>query len=92
MLDADVAILAASGRGNIDGEPTQGSLAQFIATEAELLRPRTIVLAHHDNWLPPVTQEGGIDPAPIRAELARRLPGAQLVEPRYLEPVVLFGG
>ena len=35
----DVAIIAAAGRGNIDGEPIQGSLAQFVGREAALLRP-----------------------------------------------------
>ena len=30
----DVAILAAAGRGNIDGEPIQGSLAEFVARQA----------------------------------------------------------
>ena len=48
----DVAIIAAAGRGNIDGEPIQGSLAQFVGRQAALLRPRRIVLGHHDNWLP----------------------------------------
>ena len=52
-LRPDLAILAAAGRGNLDGEPIQGSLAQFIAREADLLRPDKIVLCHHDNWNPP---------------------------------------
>src|SRR5438876_5479665 len=38
-LRPDVAILAAAGRGTIDGEPIQGSLAQFVARQADLLRP-----------------------------------------------------
>src|SRR6516225_1555105 len=33
-LRPDVAILAAAGRGNIDGEPIQGTLAAFVAREA----------------------------------------------------------
>ena len=36
-LRPDVAILAAAGRGNVDGEPIQGSLAQFVA---HIVRPR----------------------------------------------------
>ena len=36
-LRADAAILAASGRANVDGEPIQGSMAQFIAMEAKAL-------------------------------------------------------
>ncbi len=48
-LDPDVAILAAAGRANVDGEPVQGSLAQFVADEAETLGARRVVLCHHDN-------------------------------------------
>jgi len=83
-LRPDVAILAAAGRGNIDGEPIQGSLAQFVAKEAELLRPRTIVLGHHDNWMPPVTPAEGTDTAPIKEAIDRALPGVTLIEPGYL--------
>ena len=64
----DVAIIAAAGRGNIDGEPIQGSLAQFVGREAALLRPRRIVLGHHDNWLPGFS--ASTDVAPFREELA----------------------
>ena len=38
-LRPDVAILAAAGRGNIDGEPIQGSLAEFVARQVEMLQP-----------------------------------------------------
>jgi L-ascorbate metabolism protein UlaG (beta-lactamase superfamily) len=51
-LRPDVAILAAAGRGNIDGQPIQGSLAQFVAAQAALLQPGKVVLSHHDDWLP----------------------------------------
>ena len=34
-LKPDVAMLAAAGRGNIDGEPIQGSLALFVAGRVE---------------------------------------------------------
>jgi L-ascorbate metabolism protein UlaG (beta-lactamase superfamily) len=87
-LRPDIALLAAAGRGNIDGEPIQGSLAQFIAREVDLLRPRRVILSHHDNWMPPVTREP--DTTPIREELARQSPHVELVEMGYLEgfPVV----
>ena len=39
-LRPDVAILAAAGRANIDGEPVQGSLADFVAEEARTLATR----------------------------------------------------
>lgn len=90
-LRPDVAILAASGRGNVDGEPMQGSLAQFIAREVELLRPRRVILDHHDDWMPPVTSATDVEP--IRMELARRASGVELVEMGYLEgyPVLSDG-
>jgi L-ascorbate metabolism protein UlaG (beta-lactamase superfamily) len=90
-LRPDVALLAAAGRGNIDGEPIQGSLSQFIAREADLLRPRRIVLSHHDNWMPPVTRPH-VDVAPIREELARHAPYTELVEMTYMEGYPLLQG
>ncbi len=78
----DVAILAAAGRGNLDGEPIQGSLAQFVAREARLLQPRRVVLSHHDDWLPGFTN-GDLDVAPVRAELARAVPRSDLLEIGY---------
>jgi L-ascorbate metabolism protein UlaG (beta-lactamase superfamily) len=82
-LRPDVAIVAAAGRGNIDGEPIQGSLAQFVAREVELLRPRRVVLSHHDNWLPGFSVD--TDVRPIRDELARVAPGTELIDLGYLD-------
>lgn len=82
-LRPDVAILAAAGRGNIDGEPIQGSLAQFVGLEAQLLRPKRVVLGHHDDWMPPVTR-GLTDVTPIREELSRVAPRTELIETTYL--------
>jgi L-ascorbate metabolism protein UlaG (beta-lactamase superfamily) len=87
-LRPDVALLAAVGRGNVDGEPIQGTLAGFIATEVELLRPKTTILCHHDDWMPPLTRP--LDVAPIRHELARRTPGTELVEMGYVESRTLL--
>jgi len=86
----DAAILAASGRPNIDGEPIQGSMAQFLAMEAKLLGARQVVLGHHDNWMPPVTL-AEFDMGAVRAKLAAEAPGATLIEGSYLEPIVLAG-
>jgi L-ascorbate metabolism protein UlaG (beta-lactamase superfamily) len=88
-LRPDVAILAAAGRGNVDGEPVQGSLAAFVGRQVELLAPGTVVLSHHDNWLPGFSVD--TDVAPIRAELARVAPATTLLEPGYLDGTVLFG-
>ena len=87
-LRPDVAILAAAGRGNVDGEPVQGSLAGFVARQADLLRPRRVFLSHHDDWLPGFSN--AIDTKSIRDELARSVPRAELVEMDYLEGYRLF--
>jgi L-ascorbate metabolism protein UlaG (beta-lactamase superfamily) len=82
-LRPDVAILAAAGRGNIDGQPIQGSLADFVARQADLLRPRRMVLCHHDNWLPGFSID--TDLTPIRERLKQRAPRVELLELEYLD-------
>lgn len=84
-LRADVAILALSGRPNLDGEPFEGTPAQFVTREAAALQPRTVIPGHHDDWMPPVTR-GMDDLTPLRELLARDVPGASLLEMGYLEP------
>jgi L-ascorbate metabolism protein UlaG (beta-lactamase superfamily) len=90
----DIAVLAAAGIGNVDGEPAQGTLAEFLADEVSLLQPRHLVLCHHDDWMPPVTAPPDLDA--IRAELARRVPGVTLHEPGYGQALrldrILSGG
>lgn len=83
-VDADVAILAAAGRANVNGEPIQGSMAQFIAMEAKAVGARQVFIGHHDNWMPPVTP-AEFDMDPVRAEVARQAPDATLTEVAYLE-------
>jgi len=87
-LHPDVAIMAAAGRGNVDGEPMQGSLAQFVARQTELARPVKLILNHHDDWLPGFSID--TDMAPIRAELVARCPEVELVEPGYLDGTVVI--
>jgi hypothetical protein len=82
-LRPDVAILAAASQGNIDGEPIQGSLVQFVARGVELLQPRRVVLSHHDDWLPGFSVD--TDVTPIRDELARIAPRTELVDLGYLD-------
>lgn len=83
-LRPDVALLAAAGRGNVDGEPLQGRLSDFIAREVRLLEPRRLLLCHHDNWMPPFTRE--MDVGPIRSSLTTAAPGTEMVEVDYLDP------
>ncbi len=84
----DVAIVAAAGRGNIDGQPIQGPLAEFVAREAELLQPRRMLLCHHDDWLPGFSV--ATDMTPIREALALRAPSTELIEPGYLAATEIF--
>ena len=89
-LQSDVAILAAAGRGNVDGEPIQGSLAEFVAREVELLRPQRLILGHHDDWLPGVSV--ATDTAPIRTAVGRVAPETELVEMPYCAGLQVFEG
>lgn len=91
-LRPDVAIVAMAGRPNIDGEPIQGSLAQFVGMMGEWLRPRRMVLGHHDDWMPPMTRDMTTPRAlaPVREELARRAPHTELLTPGYLDATPLL--
>jgi L-ascorbate metabolism protein UlaG (beta-lactamase superfamily) len=89
-LTPDVAILAAAGRATVDGEPVQGSLADFVVGEARDLRTRRVVLGHHDNWLPGFA--AAIDVEPVRAAFEARAPEVELVEPTYLAATPIFEG
>ena len=82
-LRPDIALLAAVGRPNQDGEPYQGSLTDFVADEVALLRAGRVALCHHDAWLPPVTASLPVEP--FASELARRELPAELLELDYLE-------
>ncbi|MDA0350888.1 MAG: MBL fold metallo-hydrolase [Chloroflexi bacterium] len=92
-LRPDFSIVAMAGRANIDGEPIQGSLAQFVGRMGDMLRPAGMVLGHHDDWMPPVTADGTTEEAlaPVRAELARVAPRVNLLEVGYLEGTTILG-
>lgn len=66
-LRPDLALLALAGRPNVDGEPYQGSLADFLLEQVQLLQPQAVALCHHDALLPPVV------PAVDTTEAVRRL-------------------
>lgn len=87
-LDPDVAVLAASGRPNVDGEPFQGSLARFLLQEVETLRPRRVVLSHHDALMPPLMAE--TDTGEARATLAREASYAPVLTLGYSDPVTVL--
>ena len=88
-LRPDVAILAAAGRGNIDGDPIQGTLAEFVGRQAAFLQPKRVLLSHHDNWLPGFSLE--TNTGSIKDALAERVPTAELIETGYMAGYALFG-
>lgn len=79
----DVAILAVAGRGNRDGEPVQGSTAEFVAEQAAALGARTVIPCHHDDWLPGFSRP--IDTTPIRGAIERAAPGTRLLDLGYAD-------
>jgi L-ascorbate metabolism protein UlaG (beta-lactamase superfamily) len=85
-LRPDVAVLAITGRPNIDGEPYQGSLADFVTGEVEMLKPDQVVFCHHDAWMPPLP---ALDTGPAAKSMADRTPNAALLELEYGEAVRL---
>ncbi|HMK12111.1 MAG TPA: MBL fold metallo-hydrolase [Acidimicrobiales bacterium] len=88
-LRPDVAILALAGRPNVDGEPHQGSLAQFLIDEVEMLRPQKVVLCHHDPLLPPLLP--GVDTSEAIAALGRDAGYAKHIDMPYAEAVPVLG-
>ncbi|HEY3841759.1 MAG TPA: MBL fold metallo-hydrolase [Acidimicrobiales bacterium] len=88
-LHPDVALLAAAGRPNVDGEPFQGTMAEFIVRQVEMLRPSKVAFCHHDAFLPPFMNGTNIEAA--SAALADRTPWAELVTMSYGEPVTILG-
>lgn len=87
-LRPDVAILALAGRPNVDGEPFQGSLAQYLVGQVELVRPDKVVLCHHDELLPGVLP--AIDTDYALAELAAKASYASHVGLSYADPVEIL--
>lgn len=84
-LRPDIAILAAGGRPNVDGEPYQGSLSDFLVEQAELLgRPR-VILCHHDPLLPPIMN--GVDVSAAEDRLRDLLGGDRYLQLSYNSPV-----
>lgn len=85
----DVAILAAGSRGNLDGDPVQGSLVDFLMREVEILRPGSIILCHHDDWLPGLTSP--FDEELVRKALANGEFSTTLVSLDYASSYPLLG-
>jgi L-ascorbate metabolism protein UlaG (beta-lactamase superfamily) len=87
-LTPDVALLAVAGRPNVNGEPFQGSMAEFIVRQVEALRPRKVIFCHHDAFLPPIMN--GTDVAATATAVRERTPQSELVTMTYGDPVAIL--
>lgn len=85
---ADVAILAAAGRGNLDGEPVQCSTAEFVARQATWLGAGRVVPCHHDDWLPGLSRP--TETTPLHDALARTGSPAAVLDLEHAVPTQLF--
>ena len=77
----DLAILAAAGRPNHDGEPWQGSLLDYLAMEVAHLQPAAVALCHHDDFLPGFSQ--AVDVSVVERHLAATAPETALLPMEY---------
>lgn len=89
-LHPDVALLAAAGRGNVDGEPVQGAVEDFVVRECELLRPGRVILGHHDNFTGHEGAPDVTDMGPVEEALARVTPNVEVVRMDLGGRVTLF--
>jgi L-ascorbate metabolism protein UlaG (beta-lactamase superfamily) len=87
-LRPDVALLAVGGRPNVDGEPYQGSTAQFILEQVEALQPGRVALCHHDPLVPGLP---GVDIGGAVDLLHREASNCGHLGLEYATPVDLFG-
>ncbi len=89
-ISADAAIIAYAGRGNVDGEPFQGPVEEFIAGVVTSVSPQRVVLGHHDNWRGVVGAPDLEDTTTIRTELGRVAPETEVIEAGYQDGMTLL--
>jgi len=87
-LRPDVALLSLGGRPNVDGEPFQGSSAQYVLEQAQVLRPGRIAFCHHDPLFPGLH---GTDVDAAAAALRAGGAPSEYFALEYATPVRLFG-
>jgi len=86
-LRPDVAILGATGRPVLDGEPYQGSLAGFLAGQAALLGHPEVIFCHYDPLAPPLFGATDIIAAETRL---KEIPGQGYRRLEYGAPTVIL--
>ena len=88
-LEPDIALLAAAGRGNTNGEPIQGSGIDFLIGEIALLDPTSVILGHYDDF------SGSGNPAldhlgPVKQALSETNLKAEILEIGFGEPTMVL--
>ncbi len=78
-LHPQVAMLPLQGRSDIH---------RRVARMAELLAPRRVIVHHHDDFFPPLSEQ--VDPSPFVALLHERMPEVEVVVPHLGEWQSLF--
>jgi hypothetical protein len=84
-LRPDVALLSLAGRPNVDGEPYQGSSAEYVREQVKLLGAARVAFCHHDPLFP---GQRWVDTS--AAAQALRDDGVGYFEMAYNTPVRLF--
>jgi hypothetical protein len=82
-----VAILGAAGRPVLDGEPYQGSLADFLAEQPALLGHPEVIFCHYDPLAPPLISATDITAAETRL---KETPGQEYRRLEYGTPTVIL--
>lgn len=88
-LRPDMALLSVAGRPNLDGEPYQGSKADFVLEQVEMLgRPKRVAFCHQESLVPGELPDENFDAA-VQA-LAAQAPDVEYVELEIAKPYPLF--
>jgi L-ascorbate metabolism protein UlaG (beta-lactamase superfamily) len=87
-LRPDVALLSLGGRPNVDGEPFQGSSADFMVEQVQRLGAGAVAFCHHDPLFPGFP---GVDIGAAAAAL--QVPGApsRYFDLEYATPIPILG-
>lgn len=69
--------------------PLQGNsrITDICYDQVAALRPRTVIMHHHDDFYPPLSS--WVDPAPLLERVARELPGIRVIVPELNQPLTL---
>lgn len=90
QLRPDMALLSVAGRPNLDGEPYQGTKADFLLEQVEMLgHPKRVAFCHQESLIPGMLPDENFEPA-VKA-LADKAPDVEYVAFDLAKPIPLFG-